>query len=401
MKVFTKILVIFLASFFVFSVFGCAGNGEKSGYDGREYDISASGNGSATLSVKKIGSGYALTVSGGGQVADYSGKEKVPWNVIMKKVTSVYIEEGVKNIGDYFFSATNIKEFFLPSSVESVGARSFPNGAILYSYAEAEFDTDYEIYFYSAEKPLAMNKYFRLVNGAPRVWRDYSVLFIGNSFTFRQGSTDKPTVPYFFSKLAESLGETVDVDFVVESSYTLTKYANKTDEKGAVVEQKLTQNQYDFIVLQEQSTTPVNSYNSFKTAVGKLVNRIGETQKEAEVFLYATWGYPAGLEKTSSGSVAEMNSKLRTAYDNCGSEYGLKVVHVGDAFLDIYLGHGEIELYAPDNMHQSNIGAYLSACCHISSILAIDVTNSDFTNGFDAAVCKVLQDTAYAVSFVE
>ena len=401
-RVFRKMLGIFLISIFIFPIFGCAGNEQKTGYDGREYDISVSGNGSATLSVKKgSDGGYALTVSGSGQVADYSKKEEVPWNVIMKKVTSVVVEDGVKNIGDYFFFATNIKEYFLPSSVESVGEHSFPSGAVLYSYTQAEFDTDYEIYFYCAEKPFAMNKYFRLIDGVPKVWRDYSVLFIGNSFTFRQGTEDSPMVPYLFGKIAESLGETVNADFVVKSAYTLTKYADKTDEKGAIVEQKLTQNQYDFIVLQEQSTTPVNSYNAFNTAVGKLINRISETQKKAKVFLYATWGYPAGLDKTASETVSEMNSKLKVAYDNCGSGYGLKVTHVGDAFLDVYTNHSEIELYAADDMHQSNIGAYLSACCHVSSIFGIDVRNSDFTHDFDASVCKILQETAYAVSFVK
>ena len=400
MKLLKKALIVLLASFFILLLFGCSDSTQNTGYDGRMYDISANGNGSATLSVKKVGSGYALTVSGRGSVVNYTKKEEVPWNVIMKKVTSVTVEEGVTNIGNYFFFACNLTEFILPASVESVGEHSFPNDVVLYSYADAEFDTDYTIYYYCAEKPFAMNKYFRIVDGVPRVWRNYSILFIGNSFTFRQGSEEEPMVPYLFGELAESLGETVHVDFVVKSSYTLAKYADPADEKGAIVEQKLTQNKYDFVVLQEQSTTPVNSYNSFKAAVGKLLQRIGETQENAEVFLYATWGYPAGLDKTSSESVAEMNAKLKTAYDNCGAEYGVKVNHVGDAFLYIYTDHSEIELYSADNMHQTNLGAYLSACCHVCSILNIDVRNSTFTHDFDANICRILRETAYAVSVV-
>lgn len=401
MKGLIKVLVLILTSFFIFSVFCCGKTEQKTGYDGRKYDISVNGDGSAMLSVKKEGSGFALTVSGKGKVTDYAKKEQVPWNVIMKKVTSVTVENGVTNIGDHFFSATNIKEYILPSSVEGVGENSFPEGSVVYSYSETTFDTEYEIYFYCAEKPFAMNKYFRLINGVPRVWRDYSVLFIGNSFTFRQGSEENPMVPYLFGKLAESLGETVNVDFVVKSSYTLTKYADVNDEKGAIVEEKLTTNNYDFIILQEQSTTPVNSYNSFKTAVEKLVKRIGETQNNAKVFLYATWGYPSGLDKTSCNTVSEMNAKLKTAYDDCGREYNLSVNHIGDAFLDIYENHKEIELYAADNMHQTNIGAYLSACCHISAILNLDVRNSEFTHDFDADICKILQQTAYSVCFVK
>lgn len=402
MRFFQKALIILLASFFIFGVFGCSGETGKTSYDGKTYDISASGNGSATLSLKKVGNGYAIKVSGRGSVVDFAQKDKVPWNVILKKVASITIEEGITNIGNYYFFGTNINEFILPSSVGSVGQHSFSSDAILYSYADAEFDTDYTIYYYSAEKPFVMNKYFRIVDGVPKVWRDYSILFIGNSFTFRQGTEAEPMVPYLFGKLAESLGETVNVDFVVKSSYTLTKYANPTDEKGAIVEQKLTTNKYDFIVLQEQSTKPIIDYSGFKTAVGKLINRIGETQENAEVFLYATWGYQGNnaLSTTSSSSIAQMNEKLKTAYDKCGAEYNVKVNHIGDAFLDIYTNHSEIGLYADDNMHQTNIGAYLSACCHICSILNIDVRLSDYYHEFSATTCRILQETAYAVSFV-
>ena len=400
MKVFKSVLVILLASLFVF-VLGCAKEEKKTGYDGRVYDISTAGDKSATLTVFKDGGGVSLVIKGTGATKDYGKKEDVPWNVILKKVTSVTVENGVSNIGDHYFSATNLTEFFLPESVASVGEHSFPENSVLYSYAQAEFSTGYEIYYYSAEKPQEMNKYFRLIDGAPRVWREYSVLFIGNSFTFRQGSEENPMVPYLFGKIAESFGETVNVDFVVKSSYTLTKYADKNDEKGAIVEEKLTTGQYDFIVLQDQSTTPVNSYSNFKTAVGKLVNRISETQQNAEVYLYATWGYPSGLDKTSSVSVAEMNSKLKTAYATCAKEYGLKVTNVGDAFLDIYTNHSDVELYAQDNMHQSNIGAFLSACCHVSSMLGLDVRNSDFNYEYDKTLCEILRASAYAASFVK
>lgn len=400
MRVFKNTLVILLAFLFVLPLVGCDNGEQKTGYDGRTYDISVEGNGAATLSVKKVGTNYELTLSGNGSLSDYTKKEDVPWNVILKKVTVVTIEEGITSVGDYYFSTCNLTEFFLPSTVVSLGEHSFPSGATLYSYAQGEFDTDYTVYYYSAIKPSVMNKYFRLVDGAPKVWHSYSILFIGNSFTFRQGSEEEPMVPYLFGQLADNLGETVSVDFVVRSSYTLTKYADPTDEKGAIVEQKLTNNQYDFIVLQEQSTTPVRSYSNFKTAVGKLTTRIGQTQTNAEVFLYATWGYPSGLTTTTSSTVAEMNSKLKTAYDNCGAEYGVKVNHIGDAFLDIYTNHSEIELYASDDMHQTNIGAYLSACCHICSILDIDVRNATFTNGYSAQICEILRETAYVVSFV-
>ena len=74
-------------------------------YDGRIYDISAAQDGSLTAQSKKDGNYYSLTITGEGVAIDYSKKEGVPWNPIVKKINSVSITDGIKNIGDYFFNS--------------------------------------------------------------------------------------------------------------------------------------------------------------------------------------------------------------------------------------------------------------------------------------------------------
>jgi hypothetical protein len=116
------------------------------------------------------------------------------------------------------------------------------------------------------------------------------------------------------------------VDAVYKGSHSLTKFADKTDEKGAIVEDKLTHNQYDYVILQEQSTTPINNYDTFLAAVTKLKNRINQTQTNCKTILYETWGTPYNttIEATAEpakygNSVTAMEAKLRTAYTNAGT----------------------------------------------------------------------------------
>ena len=61
------------------------------------------------------------------------------------------------------------------------------------------------------------------------------------------------------------LGVELEIDFVVKGAHTLKKFANASDEKGKIVDELLRSNDdYDYVILQEHSTTPANDYNSFK-----------------------------------------------------------------------------------------------------------------------------------------
>ena len=393
-----KLTTLFISLLIVFAVAGCAEKTTSKGYDGRVFDISENGDGSLTVKSEKDGNNYKLTIEGSGKAVDYGKKELVPWNIISKKVTTVSIADGIENIGDFYFYSMNLESVTLPATVKSVGASSFNSDTVLYSFSETEFETANKIYYYSETKKSEDDKYFYIDNGEIRIWKSYSFLFIGNSFTFRQGSEENPMVPYLFGKIADNMNISVNVDAVVKSSCTLTKYANDSDEMGAIVNRKLNSAQYDFIILQEQSTTPLNSYNSFNEAVKALVNKIERTQNNATVYLYETWGSPTGIQGTSYKTVTEMTEALAAAYGRCASENRLPVTHVGTAFSYVFDNHSEIEIFADDNRHQSNIGAYLSACCHIRSMLGADPRTCTYygDNGiFGESVCKILQSVAY------
>ena len=57
-------------------------------------------------------------------------------------VTAVYVPDGIKSIGDYFLSDTEIKTFRLPSSLETVGDNLFTNCKNLESFTGAHVSSD-------------------------------------------------------------------------------------------------------------------------------------------------------------------------------------------------------------------------------------------------------------------
>ena len=388
------------------SCFGCGNNQTSTGYDGREFDISVNQDNSVKASIKKVGTNFELTISGSGEALSYERKELVPWNAISKKINKVEINEGIANIGDYYFNSTNISEYFIPSSVKKVEKNSFNPQAKVYSYSleEIEVKCENDVYFYSDTKPSANGECWHMVGTTPVVWDLYKIMFIGNSFTFYPNdmfSVENPAVCALTKEIAASIGIDLEVDFVVKGAHTLKKFANEKDEMGAIVDGKLkSASDYDYIVLQEQSTAPVNDYKSFSGGVESLLNKINDTQKDCKVYLYATWGYPSAISEGSIfSSVSKMEELIRDAYHKCGEELSLPVSNVGEAFTYVFENYSNINLYISDEKHPSYAGAYLSSCVQVANMFNVDVREVSFNGILDEAMANILKETAYKVVF--
>ena len=404
-KSLVKSTLVFISCVFLLCSCGKNDNDNQS-YDGRQYDISINQDKSVVATSNKLSDGtYTLILSGSGQTKDYQSKNAVPWNPISKKISSVTINEGLVNVGDYFFNAFLLSEYILPSTIKTVGDHSFNSNAIIYTFGDLLNNIDNDVYYYSETKPLSNGNYFYMENDVPQIWilKTLKFLFIGNSFTFRGDpvgtsgdSTADPAVPRYFKKIAINLNKDVDVDFVVESAYTLTKYANKDDAKGAIVEQKLTGNQYDFVILQDQSYRPLENYSGFESAVRALKKRIDETQENCRTILYETWGYPKYVNEHSTySSIEQMELALREAYTTVGSENGCSVNYVGKAFTFMAKNHPSFNIYQDDNMHQNMFGAYLSAAVHVRSIFKCLVSGcTDYCEISDSNKCRTLLSVA-------
>lgn len=385
----TTLFTVIATSLFIGA---CNNSSSVVSYDGRVYDISVAQDKSLIATSIKNGVNYELTISGSGDGIDYSKSTEVPWNPIAKKIQSVEIESGIEYIGDYYFASIALSSIFLPETVVAVGEHTFNPNTVIYTYGQNLTNISNNVYVYSGAQPTTSGDYFHMENGEPVIWpaviENPSFLFIGNSFTWRQGSLEDPAVPRYFKAIANNLGQNLTYDFVVESSYTLTSYADATDRLGSIVDSKIKNNKYDYVILQEQSTRPLTNYQAFEDAVKALKSKIDKYQTKCKTILYETWGSPASMN-SYGGSVQEMEARLRTAYEKCAKAANCSVNYIGKAFTYAYVNEG-INIYADDNRHQSNEGAYFSAACHVRSIFGLQVSKCTNYCGLNQTECKSL-----------
>ena len=97
--------------------------------------------------------------------------------------------------------------------------------------------------------------------------REYSIFFIGNSYTYFN------SMPELFAHIAAGCGYNVKVDSVTKGGYKLYLYADPSDEYGAKVEAKFSENKYDYVFLQEQSVYPCTETKKFNDGVSALAAR--------------------------------------------------------------------------------------------------------------------------------
>ena len=400
-----KLFFIFFMCLISFTLFSCKSDEEeKTGYDGREFDISVKQDKSIIAKTVKVGHNFELTITGTGEAKTYDKKELVPWNAISKKITSVKIDEGIENIGNYYFFSCTLDKYIIPASVIEIEENSFNANAVIYSYSKSSIDAKCEntVYLYSEYQPTVSGKHWHMVGEETIIWDKFKILFIGNSFTFYPNppfNDSNPGVCYLFKEIGTNLGLDLQVDFVTKGAHTLTKFADANDEKGKIVDQLLkASSDYDYVILQEQSVAPVNGYNAFSNGVKALKQKIDQTQDKAKIYLYATWGFPAGIGTNKEFiSVSTMEKLIRDAYIQCAADNGVLVSHAGKAYTEVYENHKEINLFGGDDKHQSYAGAYLSACVHLSTIFGLDVRNTTFTGEISTEVADVLQSVAYEI----
>lgn len=361
-------------------LFACGGR-QPAYKDGDSYDISVKGNGSIKATLHKIKGGFNLTVSGKGVTKNFKSADKVPWHYISKRITSLTIKNGITTIGNYlFYSLTSVQGCVLPASLTTIGTDGFNEDFELYSISETGVQnySSATIYTYQENAPDVSDVYWHYKNGVPTVWSTVRMLFVCNSFTYYYD------IPKIVEGLAKSLNEMIAVEYVTKGSATLDDHSDHTSETGTQIYAKLSaRNDYDYVILQEQSTRPVGNYNSFKTAAESLAKDVKNTQKKCEVRLYSTWGYADAADPLHI-TIPDYEKLLRDAYIKCANEVANidDVNFVGPAFTEVFSNtkYQNINLYySKDNKHPSTYGAYLSACVHVLSLFkGIDIDSTDF-----------------------
>ena len=207
----------------------------------------------------------------------------------------------------------------------------------------------------------------------------YSLMFIGNSFTYYK---DIPDLVYNMIK-----ADNVQV------------YVNSDTEGGRFLHQALVNFEKDFdgkyythVILQEQSGGMISNFNQFKNSILEYNERIDKTH--TEIILYQTWSDEPYLLSGDSSR----QDLITKAYNDVAILIGSKVSRVGEAFFECHKKYSDIDLYKEDEEtghHQNINGAYLSACIHYHNITGKKAQNNTYIpSSIDEDTAKKLQKIA-------
>ena len=181
------------------------------------------------------------------------------------------------------------------------------------------------------------------------------VLFVGNSFTYCNN------LPTLFQNMAKAINPDIKVDKLTFGNHYLRQYADFDGEKGKLFLEKLNEDHWDFVILQEQSFNPVKDYDDFFTAAKKLCVEI--RKNGAQPILYQTWAYRDQSEhlKRKGVSYDEMYLKLENAYQTAAAQLDTVAVPVGRAFYHITKNCANVNLLKDDDCHPSLEGSLVAA----------------------------------------
>jgi len=174
------------------------------------------------------------------------------------------------------------------------------------------------------------------------------VLFIGNSYTYVND------LPWLTQQLAVSAGEPrkLETEMVAIGGATLKSHW----ERGEAL-QKIRANQWDYVVLQEQSTLPIEDPDEMYQYARLFDAEIKHAH--AQTVFYLTW---------ARQNQPETQQALTDAYLKIARELGDKVAPVGIVWQKIQAASPPLNLYFSDGSHPSPIGSYVAACVFYATL---------------------------------
>ena len=174
------------------------------------------------------------------------------------------------------------------------------------------------------------------------------ILFLGNSFTY-------------FHDLPDMVAELLQAEVgrnLVGGAY-LFQHIDPADELYAITHKLLSEEKWDYVVLQDQSQGPITHPAEFKRAVAELSVKIRAAG--GTPVLYETWAYEEGSDTLASTGMSfdEMQQKLTEGYRAAAEANQALLAPVGQMFA---VARATTNLYDEnDHYHPSAQGSRLAA----------------------------------------
>jgi hypothetical protein len=221
-------------------------------------------------------------------------------------------------------------------------------------------------------------------NGGQNNGSTLHILFIGNSYTYAND------LPGNFARLACAGGHEVETDMAAEGGWALADHA-----ASAQTFEKLGQQKWDFVILQEQSEIPVMDFyrkQSMYPAARQLVGKI--KAMGAKPILLMTWGLRDGLPQAGLQNFNDMQAQLYVGYMGIAKELNVPVAPVGDAWLMGRLQPTPLDLWQADGSHPNEMGTYLAACVFYAAIFRQSPAELTYRSGLSQETAQTLQTLA-------
>jgi len=191
---------------------------------------------------------------------------------------------------------------------------------------------------------------------------DINVLFVGNSYTFYNSGVDFHLQKMLDADAKNDTSFNYSIQKVAFSSYTLQAHYQDT-----ITTNKIKNKKWNMVVLQEQSTRPINNPALFLEYATKLDLEIKKTN--AKTVLFMTWA----PKETPS----EINT-ISASYLSVGSQIKAQVVPTGSVWDAFQKANPQINLYFTDNKHPSLAGTYLVSCAFYYSLFGKNPTSNQY-----------------------
>lgn len=202
-------------------------------------------------------------------------------------------------------------------------------------------------------------------------------LFIGNSFTARND------LPGLITQLAAAKGKTLEHRLISAGGASLRAHWNAGEALKAI-----NTGNFDFVVLQEQSTLPVKNASRMHENVrlfDEAIKRAG-----SKTVLYMTW---------ARRHAPATQAAITEAYNAIGRELDATVVPVGIVWEQFLQKHKMPALHDRDQSHPTLAGSYLAACVFLAVLFNENPAGIDLEiDGLEDKERALLQESAWKLS---
>ncbi len=218
----------------------------------------------------------------------------------------------------------------------------------------------------------------------PAAGENPRILFAGNSHTFTND------LPAMFGEVVRGMGRQCEVQELSEGYYTLTQFADTSDELGAALHQKLTEEHWDFVILQE------NTNDAFAYAEENMLPAAAALDEKiraagGQTALLMTWTPKEGASimgpELVQSALAQNTMAVAERLDSL-------LIPGGIGFMRCLDQYPQTELWAEDGMHPSPEGSYLAACTAYAVIFRESPVGCSYTGELEPETAAQLQELA-------